>query len=157
MTKLLLVEDSQQVAEIIFEYFETDDYELDYAATGTLGLTLAQENSYDCIILDIMLPGMDGMTICKRLRESGIDTPIIMLTARDTNQDMLEGLTIGADDYVVKPFDLALLEARIQAVLRRSQGVSFSSQLTIGDLSINLKNHTVFRQEQLIKLNPSGF
>jgi len=157
MTKLLLVEDSQQVAEIIFEYFETDDYELDYAATGTLGLTLAQENSYDCIILDIMLPGVDGMTICKRLRESGIDTPIIMLTARDTNQDMLEGLTIGADDYVVKPFDLALLEARIQAVLRRSQGVSFSSQLTIGDLSINLKNHTVFRQEQLIKLNPSGF
>ena len=155
--KLLLVEDSKEVAEIIYEYFDGDEYDLDYAATGTLGLTLAQENQYDCIILDLMLPGIDGLTICQTIRAEGISTPVIMLTARDTNKDMLKGLQTGADDYIVKPFDLALLEARIIAVLRRSKGTGFNQSLSVGELSLNLKTHTVMREQQPIKLNPSCF
>lgn len=153
--KLLLVEDSKEVAEIIYDYFEGE--QLDYAATGTQGLSLASSNQYDCIILDIMLPGLDGLSVCQQLREQGVLTPIIMLTARDTNQDMLSGLTIGADDYIVKPFDLELLEARIEAVLRRTNRSAFKQSITIGELSLNLTNHQVTRQGKPIQLNPSCF
>jgi len=155
--KILLVEDNQQVAEVIFDYFEDTNFELDYAATGTLGLKLAQQQRYHCIILDIMLPGIDGITICKALRQSGYDTPIIMLTARDTNQDMLTGLGIGADDYIVKPFDLELLQARIEAVVRRSTGSGFKKTLTVGEITIELKSHFVSRAGVEISLNPSCF
>ena len=103
---VLLIEDCQEVAEIIFDYFEQTDIELDYAATGTLGLKLASEQDFDCIILDIMLPGIDGLSLCKALRQRGKDTPVIMLTTRDTNPDIKQGLNIGADDYLVKPFDI---------------------------------------------------
>jgi len=154
---ILLVEDNKQVAEIIYDYFADSTINLDYAATGTLGLKLALENQYHCIILDIMLPGMDGISICQTLRESGNNSPIIMLTARDTNQDMLKGLQIGADDYIVKPFDLELLEARIEAVVRRSIGSGFKKQLSVGDLSIDLKSHVVMRENTLISLNPTSF
>ena len=99
--KILLVEDCQSVAEVIFDYFEDSDFALDYAATGTLGLSLAQAQKFDCIILDIMLPGLDGISICNQLRAEGNNTPIIMLTARDTHTDMLLGLRQGADDYIV--------------------------------------------------------
>jgi len=165
--KVLLVEDSKAVAEVVFDYFEGakfeeaefDDaeYDLDYAPTGSLGFQLAQDNRYDCIILDIMLPGMDGISVCKELRALGNDTPIIMLTARDTNQDMLTGLKTGADDYIVKPFDLELLEARIQAVIRRTKGSGFKTTLTVGDLAMDLSSHQVTRSGQNIKLNPSNF
>ena len=154
---ILLVEDSQQVAETIFDYFEEEQYELDYAANGIMGLRLACANRYDCIILDIMLPGLDGIEICKRLRAQGNNTPIIMLTARDTQQDMLSGLNCGADDYIIKPFDLMLLEARIKAVIRRTQGVGFKTQLNVGSLMIDLNTRTVSRAGQSIKLNPSGY
>lgn len=160
--KILLVEDSKAVAEVVYDYFEGAkfegvEYDLDYAPTGNLGFQLAQENRYDCIILDIMLPGMDGISVCKELRALGNDTPIIMLTARDTNQDMLTGLKTGADDYVVKPFDLELLEARIQAVIRRTKGAGFKTTLTVGDLTMDLSSHQVTRSGQSIKLNPSNF
>lgn len=142
--KILLVEDSKAVAEVVYDYFEGTQfegvaYDFDYAPTGSLGFQLAQENRYDCIILDIMLPGMDGISVCKELRALGNDTPIIMLTARDTNQDMLTGLKTGADDYVVKPFDLELLEARIEAVIRRTKGSGFKTSLTVGDLTMEAK------------------
>jgi len=160
--RILLVEDSKAVAEVVYEYFEEAkfegiEYDLDYAPTGNLGFQLAQENRYDCIILDIMLPGMDGISICKELRALGNDTPIIMLTARDTNKDMLTGLKSGADDYVVKPFDLELLEARIEAVIRRTKGSGFKTTLSVGDLQMNLSSHQVTRFGQNIKLNPSNF
>ena len=155
--KLLLVEDCREVAEVIFEYFEADGVELDYAATGVQGLSLAMAGEFDCIILDVMLPGMDGLSLCRRLRELGLNTPIVMLTARDTNQDMLTGLRQGADDYVVKPFDLELLEARIQAVVRRSSGSGFSNRLEIGPLSLDLAARQVWREQQEITLTPSCF
>jgi len=155
--KVLLVEDTQVVAEVIFDYFEDSKVELDYAANGKLGLSLAQQNQFDCIILDIMLPGLDGLSVCQQLRESGNNTPIIMLTARDTNTDMLKGLKQGADDYIVKPFDLELLEARMEAVVRRSGKVGFQQALCCGPLKINLSTNQVWRDNKEIKLNLSAF
>lgn len=158
MLKILLVEDNKQVADIIFEYFEALDYELDYAATGTLGLKLAEQHTFDVIILDVMLPGIDGIGVCQALRANGNDTPIIMLTARDTQQDELLGLSTGADDYIVKPFDLTLLEARVNALHRRAQQRLFScNELVIGSLKLKRDEHLVYREEQLIKLNPSCY
>lgn len=155
--KVLLVEDCQQVAEVIFDYFEETDYELDYAATGTAGLQLAQSHAFNCIVLDIMLPGLDGISLCKQLRAEGNDTPVIMLTARDTDDDMLTGLRTGADDYIVKPFNMALLEARIESLTRRHSGKGFSTQLTCGSIRLDLNTHQVFRDDKAIKLTPVGF
>ena len=104
-----------------------------------------------------MLPGIDGISLCSQLRASGNNTPIIMLTARDTNADMLIGLRQGADDYIVKPFDLELLEARIISVTRRSSGSGFKTQLQCGEIKIDLDSHQVWRGEVQIKLNPSCF
>ena len=154
---VLLIEDCQEVAEIIFDYFEQTDIELDYAATGTLGLKLASEQDFDCIILDIMLPGIDGLTLCKTLRERGKDTPVIMLTARDTNLDIKQGLNIGADDYLVKPFAIEILEARIHSLIRRSSGSGFKTYLRCGELKLDLQNYHVWRGDVAIKLNPSCF
>ena len=155
--KVLLVEDCQQVAEVIFDYFEETDYELDYAATGTAGLQLAQSHAFNCIVLDIMLPGLDGISLCKQLRAEGNDTPVIMLTARDTDDDMLTGLRTGADDYIVKPFNMALLEARIESLTRRHSGKGFSTQLTCGSIRLDLNTHQVFRDDKAIKLTPVSF
>lgn len=155
--RVLLVEDSVEVAEVISEYFEGTDIELDYAGTGPQGLWLAQNESFDCIVLDIMLPGMDGISVCKQLRSLGHDTPIVMLTARDTNEDILVGLRQGADDYIVKPFDLELLEARIHAVVRRVLPNRFKTMLQLGPLRIDLNARQVFREDREIRLNPSCY
>jgi len=154
---VLLIEDCQEVAEVIFDYFEDTSFQFDYAATGTQGLVLAQQQAFDCIILDVMLPGVNGIDVCQQLRSLGHNTPIIMLTARDTNEDMLLGLREGADDYIVKPFNLELLEARISSVIRRSSGSGFKTQIQCGDLTLDLKSHQVWRQNQAITLNHSGF
>jgi len=154
---ILLVEDCQSVAEVIFDYFEESDVDLDYAATGNLGLSLAQSQKFDCIILDIMLPGIDGITLCQQLRAEGNNTPIILLTARDTDSDMLLGLRQGADDYIVKPFNLELLEARIHSVIRRNSGAGFVTQMTCGPITIDVNTHQVWRGKQEIKLTPICF
>lgn len=155
--KLLLVEDHQDIAGIIFDFFEIKNYTLDYANNGQHGYELASNNYYDLIILDVMLPRMDGFTVCDKLREQGVDTPILMLTARDTREDMLQGFAQGADDYLVKPFDLDILEARIQALTRRRKGTTAVTQLTFGELALDLKSHTVKRNDCLYSLNPTLF
>lgn len=155
--KILLVEDCHNVAQVIFDFFEDSAFELDYAATGTSGSSLAKANRYDCIVLDVMLPGLDGISLCQQLRAAGDNTPIIMLTARDTNNDMLLGLRQGADDYIVKPFNLELLEARINSLLRRNTGVGFVNQLNYGPITIDIDKHQVCRDGQAIKLTPAGF
>ncbi len=154
---VLLVEDHQDVASVIFDYFEDSDLEFDYAATGAQGYELASKNQYDCIILDVMLPVMDVFEVCKLLRSQGINTGIIMLTARDTRDDMLSGLTQGADDYVVKPFDLELLEARIHAVIRRTSGQGFSTEYHIGDVCLNQKEQQAYRQSKPLNLTPTCY
>lgn len=104
-----------------------------------------------------MLPGIDGISVCQQLRACGKDTPIIMLTARDTNQDIKLGLNIGADDYLIKPFDIEVLEARINSLVRRSAGSGFKKSISYGALSLDLKTNQVWRHKTEIILNPSCF
>lgn len=154
---VLLVEDNTQVANVIFDYFENSSFTLDFAATGTQGLNLALDNKYDLLILDVMLPGIDGISLCQKLREKEINAGIIMLTARDTNKDMLTGLKSGADDYIVKPFDLELLEARMETVLKRTNANTYSNESTLGALRLSKTTQQVWRDNIEIKLTPTGF
>ena len=155
--RILLVEDHQEIAGIVFDYFELKGYELDHAANGQFGLELGLANSYDLIVLDVMLPRMDGLTVCRQLREQGVDTPVLMLTARDTREDILKGFAEGADDYLVKPFDLEILEARVMALYRRRQGNAAARRLQFGELALDLKTREVSRQTHCVALNPTLF
>ena len=127
---------------------------MDFAGDGISGLHFASTNQYDAIVLDLMLPGIDGLTLCKRLRDAGKNTPILMLTARDSLDDKIAGLEAGADDYVVKPFSLREVEARLQALVRRSQVREGTSVLQVGDLSFNTGTLKVLRGERGIELPP---
>lgn len=155
--RLLLIEDHKDIAGIIFDFLEIKNYTLDYADNGLHGYQLASDNHYDLIILDVMLPRMDGFTVCRKLREQGVDTPILMLTARDTREDTLEGFAQGADDYLVKPFDLDILEARITALTRRRAGSTACKTLTFGELELDLSTHSVSRNDCSYSLNPTLF
>lgn len=157
MNRVLLVEDNREVAGILFDYFECEGMELDYADNGELGLQLALEGSFDLILLDLMLPRMDGLTVCNKLREAGICTPILMLTALDSREDMLKGFNHGADDYLTKPFDLEILEARIQALIKRYKGQVANSVLKFGQLKIDQKTRQAYREEKLLALNPTTY
>ncbi|NHN38507.1 response regulator transcription factor [Pseudomaricurvus alcaniphilus] len=131
--RLLIVEDHKQLAENLFEYLGEQRYELDYAADGLTALHLLAHNAYDVIILDIMLPGVDGLSICQRVRQDlNSNVPIIMLTARDSIDDKTLGFHSGADDYLVKPFHMRELELRIQALCRRRH--SDSNRLSAGQV-----------------------
>ncbi|HEU5133879.1 MAG TPA: response regulator transcription factor [Steroidobacteraceae bacterium] len=156
-TTLLLIEDHRDIAEMIAEYFERRGYAIDHAADGVTGLHLAVTNQYDVIVVDVMLPGMDGMSICRKLREEARrDTPLLMLTARDTIDDKLAGLDAGADDYLVKPFEIRELEARIRTLLRRHRGTLSRDTLRVGDLVLDTATLTVTRSGTSIKLMPIG-
>lgn len=155
---LLLVEDHADIAEMLISYFEGRGFSVDYAADGLTGLHLAVTNSYDAIVLDLMLPGMDGLSICEKLRRDARNsTPIIMLTARDTLDDKVTGLSSGADDYLVKPFAIVELEARVRAQIRRNRGEVARDLLSVGDLEINTSTMSVQRQGQPLNLTPIGF
>ena len=156
-TRVLIIEDHKDIAELLYEFFERRDYELDYASDGRMGFNLASQNEYDIILLDLMLPEMDGLDVCKRLREeSRVYTPILMLTARDTLEDKVKGLDSGADDYLVKPFELLELEARIKALMRRKGQVSQQEVLQVGDLELDTGTLEVKRAEAQIYLSPIG-
>ncbi|NCF28424.1 MAG: response regulator [Gammaproteobacteria bacterium] len=152
---VLLVEDNQDIAEMVYAFLERRGYELDYAADGVTGLHLAVTNTYDVIILDLMLPGMDGIDLCRKLRDDAQrDTPVLMLTARDTLDDKLVGLDAGADDYLVKPFEIQELEARIRAMIRRQRGQMASEALHVGDLTLDTGTLTVTRGGETLNLTP---
>jgi DNA-binding response OmpR family regulator len=154
---VLLVEDTREIAETVGEYLEKFGYSVDYAPDGASGLHLATKNSYDVIILDIMLPGMDGLTLCRRLRDDVKNsTPILMLTARDTLDDKLQGLDAGADDYLVKPFALRELGARIYALIRRERREVASQILSVGDLTLDTATLEVTRAGKNIVVTPIG-
>ena len=158
MYKILVVEDNPDIVANIYAFFEPKGFELDNAHNGISGLTLAANNRYDVILLDVMLPGMDGTKLCKKLREDLHNkTPVLMLTARDTVLDKVAGFDSGADDYLVKPFSLVELEARIKALIRRHQDDLFEHSIIIGDLSLNANEHTIARENQPLKLTPTGF
>jgi len=153
--KILVIEDNRDILGNIVDYLENGGYIADSAQDGVTGLHLAVTRQYDLIVLDLMLPGIDGISLCKRLRnEARIHIPIIMLTARDTVNYKITGLEAGADDYVVKPFSLTELEARIKAVLKRSRNPAGSSVLQVGDLVYNTMTFEVARAGKPVKLNP---
>lgn len=154
--RLLLVEDGKKLSNTIKKGLVEAGYAVDQAFDGDEGLYLAESESYDLIILDIMLPRRDGMEICQELRKKGIITPILMLTARTRLEDKVSGLEAGADDYLAKPFELAELKARIHALIRRAVQQPLST-ITIADLSIDTVRHTVKKNEKKIALTAKEF
>jgi DNA-binding response OmpR family regulator len=155
-TSILLVEDHADLAATIGDELEARGYTMDFAADGASGLGLAMTQSYDLIILDLMLPKLDGMEVCRRLREQRVSTPILMLTARDQVRDKVEGFDTGADDYLVKPFDMEELTARIKALLRRSRGEVSEAELRVADLTFDTGSLRVERAGERITLSPTG-
>ena len=151
---ILLVEDNRDLSTNLFDYFEARGHTMDLATDGIHGISLSSENTYDVIILDWMLPKMDGVAMCRHLRETGKQTPILMLTARDSLEDKIAGLEAGADDYVVKPFSLREVEARLLALIRRSQVFDNHKILQVGDLIFNTDTLNVLRDNRAIVLPP---
>lgn len=154
--RVLIVEDNRDICENIAAYLEKLSYVLDFAYDGISAMFLALTNPFDVIVLDLMLPGMDGLSFCKKLRaDAKVETPVLMLTARDTLDDKLKGFEAGADDYLVKPFALQELHARLQALYRRSHGKT-DNLLTVGDLTMDRSTLQVHRAGQRIELTPAG-
>lgn len=151
---ILVIEDNPDIVENMYDYFEVRGHTVDAAYDGISGLELAVNNIYDVVILDLMLPGMDGLDVCEKLREQGHDLPILMLTARDTLGDKILGLSRGADDYLVKPYSIKELEARLQALVRRSHGGVTKTQLLIDDLELDTVALIVKRAGVHIDLPP---
>lgn len=153
---ILVVEDEIKITRFIKKGLEMEHYTVETAYDGEEALEKAEINNYDLIILDIMLPKIDGLEVCRRLREAKVETPIIMLTARDTIEDRVKGLDTGADDYLVKPFAFGELIARIRALLRREKSVK-STKLVVGDLVIDPATHEVFRGNKEIHLSSKEY
>ncbi len=157
MPTILLIEDHHDIARMVGGYLEAAGYVIDYATDGVTGLHLAVSEDFDAIVLDLMLPGMDGLEVCRKLRqEAGRDTPLLMLTARDTLEDKVAGLDAGADDYLVKPFEIEELEARLRAMLRRARGELASEKLSVADLTVDTGTMEVRRDGRLVTVTPIG-
>jgi DNA-binding response OmpR family regulator len=154
--RILIVEDEKSLADIIMKGLEEEGYAVDVAYNGEEGLFMAENEPSDLIILDIMLPVIDGMTILKKIRNGGIKTPVIMVTAKDTIMDKVSGLDGGADDYLTKPFSFEELLARMRALLRRDTDMK-ASVLMISDLSIDMATHEVKREGTYILLSAKEY
>lgn len=154
--RLLLIEDEPDIAAVIKLGLEQNHYRVDIESDGRLGLKAAEQHLYALILLDVMLPGIDGFRICERLREEGIATPILMLTARDAVPDRVRGLSIGADDYLPKPFDFSELLARVEALLRRDR-LYKSRVIRVADLELDTGKRSVRRAGEEITLTPREY
>jgi len=154
--RILIVEDEKSLADIIKKGLEEEGYAVDVSYNGEEGLFMAENEPSDLIILDIMLPVIDGMTILKKIRKAGIKTPVVMLTAKDTIMDKVSGLDSGADDYLTKPFSFEELLARMRALLRRDTEVK-TSVLMIENLTIDTANHEVKREGKDIPLSAKEY
>jgi len=154
--RILVVEDEHRIATTLKKGLEQERYAVDLAFTGNEGYDFASSEDYDLIILDLMLPGMDGLVICKKLRAESKQTPILMLTAKSQTEDKITGLDAGADDYLTKPFAFAELLARIRALFRRpKQGVT--ERLRVSNLCLNTKTYEVKRGDQIVTLSNREF
>jgi heavy metal response regulator len=154
--RILLVEDEERIASFIARGLKESHYIVDIAKDGEKGLFMAEINEYDLLILDIMLPGKDGISICRELRSKGRNLPILMLSAKDTTDDKVKGLNFGADDYLAKPFAFKELLARVQALLRR-RTPSRGTILKVADLELNQLTHKVMRQGKEIVLTSKEY
>lgn len=154
--RILIVEDEVRLAEAISEIVKEEKYDSDMVYTGVDGLYYASSEIYDCIILDVMLPEMDGFEVLKEIRKKGIETPILMLTARDEVKSKVKGLDYGADDYMTKPFDVEELLARIRAITRR-KGQVILDELKFKDLVLDLNNYSISTNFKSINLTAKEF
>lgn len=154
MYRILLVEDDPHIREMICDYFHDksrSSLRVEVADNGRDGIVMAYENAYDLLILDVMLPGQDGFEVCREVRDTS-DVPILFLTARVTEADMLKGYALGCDDYITKPFPLSILYEKVRALLKRSKGLVRSHLLTAGTLTMNPNNGMVFSEGAEVKL-----
>lgn len=154
--KILVIEDEHKIANSIRKGLEQESYAVDVAYTGPDGYDFAISENYDVIVLDLMLPGMDGITLCKNIRKERIHTPILILTAKGELDDKVEGLNSGADDYLIKPFAFAELLARIRALARRPKG-NLGTILKIADLTLNSNTFEIKRGKNTITLSKKEF
>ena len=154
--RVLVVDDDAKTVELVKLYLNRDGYKVLTAYDGIEALRLARESHPDLIVLDLMLPGVDGLEVCRTLRNES-DVPIIMLTARTTDEDKLTGLGLGADDYVTKPFSPRELAARVRAVLRRLPGERGPAEIERGELTVNFVKHKAFLAGRPLNLSPTEF
>lgn len=155
---ILVVEDERKLAALLRRVLVEERHTVDLAYDGPAGLDLALSDTYDALILDLMLPGLDGIEICRQVRAERIATPILMLTARKTVEDRVKGLKMGADDYLVKPFAMEELLARVDALLRRrDRALEDNTELRVGELTLNLVRHEARRAGRVIELTSKEF
>jgi len=154
--RVLMVEDDVKMAALVRRGLTEDGHAADVAGTGEDAVWMAQAHPYDAIVLDVMLPGLSGFETCKRLRNAGVWSPVLMLTARDGVEDRVAGLDVGADDYLTKPFSFAELLARLRALSRRG-AVERPAELTVGDLRLDPATRRVWRGEDEVALSPKEF
>ena len=152
---VLLVEDDLDLAATMIDYLDLEGIICDHAANGIAGLVLINQNTYDGIILDVNMPRMDGLAVCKNMREQGMITPVLMLTARDTLDDKLAGFAVGTDDYMVKPFEMLELVARIHVLANRRSGQS--SKFKVDDLYVDFDEKKATRAQRALQLSPTGW
>ncbi len=154
--RILVIEDERKVASFIKRGLEEERYIVETAADGQLGLDLALNNVFDAIVLDVMLPKLDGYSVLRAIRDEGNATPVIMLTARGTTEDRVQGLDLGADDYLSKPFHFEELAARLRSILRRST-TEKTTKLQCGEITLDLVTHFAFRDEKEIELTTKEY
>lgn len=155
--RILLVEDERRLASALVQMFKENHYLTDVAYDGETGLDFALTNSYDAIILDIMLPRMSGLEILREIRKAKLDVPILLLTAKDTVEDRVGGLDLGADDYLTKPFANKELLARIRALTRRTGSISGTESLNIGPFKLDLAKREIWKNKELLTLTAKEF
>ncbi len=155
--RLLIVEDDPQIAALAKKRLEEAGFAVDWARDGEEGLSLALAEPYDCAVVDVMLPKLDGLSLVRELRKERVNTPVLILSAKRSVEDRVEGLHSGSDDYLTKPFAFSELLARIHAILRRASGATEPVRLQVGDLSLDLLRHEAFRGGKCIDLKPKEF
>jgi two-component system, OmpR family, response regulator len=155
--RLLLIEDDLKIATFITKGLKEAGFVIEHTNDGNAGLQMALTSAYDAALIDIMLPGMDGLSIIEQLRQQKIKLPVIILSAKRSIDERVEGLYAGGDDYLTKPFAFSELLARVQALIRRASGTPESAGIMVGDLSIDLRKHTVSRAGKKITLQPREF
>ncbi|HEY7350505.1 MAG TPA: response regulator transcription factor [Ktedonobacterales bacterium] len=155
---ILVVEDERRLAALLRRMLSEERHAVDLAHDGRTGLNLALSDTYDVVILDLMLPDLDGLEICRQMRNHAVESAVLMLTARGAVEDRVNGLNVGADDYLVKPFAMAELLARVNALLRRrGRALNSGSQLRVGDLTLDLMRHEARRAGRMIELTAKEF
>jgi two-component system OmpR family response regulator len=155
--RLLVVEDDPNILELLSASLRFAGFVVSTATSGTQAVQVARDERPDLVVLDVMLPDLDGFEVIRKLRDGGTRTPVVFLTARDATDDKIRGLTLGGDDYVTKPFSLEELTARIRAVLRRTGGQPSSARLTFADLELDEEAHEVWRNGVRVSLSPTEF